>query len=86
MEQSILAAVGNFQETPNGMDQGSDQHNDGEGQGGGGGGEMEVDLEEVPSSRAFEGGGGEMEMRRVFGLPPDTDTDPDHHDHDHDGQ
>lgn len=77
MEQSILAAVGNFQETP---------HGDGQGEGEGGAGMDVDDLEEVPSSRAFEGGGGEMEMRRVFGLPPDTDSDPHHgdeHGHDH---
>lgn len=78
MEQSILAAVGNFQETPH------DNHGNEEGEGPAG---MDVDLEEVPSSRAFEGGGGEMEMRRVFGLPPDTDPDPDHGDgHEHDGE
>lgn len=63
MEQSILAAVEGLEE-PSRHHQGMD---------------VDVDSEDVPSSRAFTGGGDEMEMRRVFGLPADTE------DHD-DGQ
>lgn len=65
MEQSILAAVEGLEGPgPNHhhethMDVGVDQGGD----------------EDVPSSRAFEGGGDEMEMRRVFGLPSETEHD-----------
>lgn len=81
MEQSILAAVEGLEDpghadahmrdagadmSVGGVDMG--QHGDGHGHG---------HDEEVPSSRAFEGGGGEMEMRRVFELPAEAEQDDD---------
>lgn len=73
MEQSILAAVEGL-DVPRGIHRGES------GEVG-----MDIDQEDVPSARAFEGGGDEMEMRRVFGLPADTDPD-NHHDDGHDNQ